>query len=168
MRNVIVITTFGFLERRSLRRLRIGHNHLIFFFYIQARSGCACAGPYALDLLGIDQRLSRRYINILEQHMLDNQKNVQIFFRPGFARLNLPYFASDAEIEFILNAVVAVAKNGWTMLPYYQMNSETGEWRHHTHTVGTFSLMIIHFFKDSFCCVADVQKPEIAWKSRFY
>lgn len=111
---------------------------------IQARGGCASAGPYALDLLSIDQRLSRRYKNIHEQHVIGRQ-DVHKFFRPGFVRLNLPYFASDAEIEFVLNAVVAVAKNGWTMLPYYQMNSETGEWHHHNQTVCTFSFGIILF-----------------------
>ena len=60
--------------------------------------------------------------------------------RPGFARLNLPYFASDSEVDFIINAVIAVAKNGWTMLPYYQMNAETGEWHHHTQLVSIIFL----------------------------
>lgn len=34
-------------------------------FGIQARGGCACAGPYAQDLLGIDQDLAAEYENVL-------------------------------------------------------------------------------------------------------
>jgi len=30
-------------------------------FGIQARGGCACAGPYAMDLLGIDEALAKLY-----------------------------------------------------------------------------------------------------------
>lgn len=34
-------------------------------FGIQARGGCACAGPYAQDLLGIDEMLAREYEALL-------------------------------------------------------------------------------------------------------
>lgn len=34
-------------------------------FGIQARGGCACAGPYAQDLLGIDECLAKEYENVL-------------------------------------------------------------------------------------------------------
>jgi selenocysteine lyase/cysteine desulfurase len=34
-------------------------------FGIQARGGCACAGPYAQDLLGIDEHLAQEYETIL-------------------------------------------------------------------------------------------------------
>lgn len=30
-------------------------------FGIQCRSGCVCAGPYAMDLLGIDESLAKLY-----------------------------------------------------------------------------------------------------------
>ncbi len=34
-------------------------------FGIQSRSGCACAGPYALDLLGINEALASSYEDAL-------------------------------------------------------------------------------------------------------
>ena len=117
---------------------------------IQARGGCACAGPYAQDLLGMDSQMAERYENILmEDGRLDRthlrrkeEHSSYEILRPGFSRLNLAYFASDAEVNFILNAVAAVAKNGWMMLPYYRMNAETGEWHHISQLVSTHALMI--------------------------
>lgn len=32
-------------------------------------------------------------------------------------RLNLPYFMSDEEIEFVIEAVKMVASDGWKLLP---------------------------------------------------
>ena len=95
---------------------------------IQARGGCACAGPHAQDLLGIDESLTERY-----QEMIVDAEDGHYYdiLRPGFTRLNLPYFAHDSEINCIIEAVIAIAKKGWAMLPYYQMNTETGEWYHH-------------------------------------
>jgi selenocysteine lyase/cysteine desulfurase len=91
-------------------------------FGVQVRGGCACAGPYALHLLGIDTAASAA----LETLLLDQAE----VMRPGFVRLSLPYFASDAEVEYALAAVHAVADHGWRMLPLYRLDAKTGEWRH--------------------------------------
>ena len=41
-------------------------------FGIQSRGGCACAGPYAEDLLGIDEKLAARLENtLIEDSRLD-------------------------------------------------------------------------------------------------
>ena len=40
--------------------------------------------------------------------------------RPGFARLNLPYFMSHDAVEFVLKAVDMVAEHGWKLLPQVQ------------------------------------------------
>ena len=93
-------------------------------FGIQARGGCACAGPYAHRLLG----LSPEDAASIEAHLLDKAE----VLRPGFVRVSLPYFASDAEIEYTLAAVHAVATHGWRLLPVYRMDAKTGEWRHVT------------------------------------
>lgn len=93
---------------------------------------------YALDLLGIDPVTASRYEKILlEDQRLDRthlrrreECSCYEIVRPGFVRLNLPYFASDEQVDYVLRAVVAVAKRGWTMLPQYQINHETGEWHH--------------------------------------
>ena len=91
-------------------------------FGIQARGGCACAGPYAHSLLGIDERSA----SAIEAHLLDKAE----VLRPGFARVSLPYFASIDEIEYTTNALHAVADHAWRLLPMYRMDAKTGEWRH--------------------------------------
>ena len=55
--------------------------------------------------------------------------------RPGFARLNLPWFSTDEEIDFIIDALEFVANHGWKFMPQYIFNNETGEWHHHTNQV---------------------------------
>jgi hypothetical protein len=45
----------------------------------------------------------------LETLLLDQAE----VMRPGFVRLSLPYFASDAEVNYSLAAVHAVAEHGW-------------------------------------------------------
>ena len=40
--------------------------------------------------------------------------------RPGFVRLNLPYFMSHDAMEFVLKAVDMVAEHGWKLLPQVQ------------------------------------------------
>ncbi len=37
--------------------------------------------------------------------------------KPGFTRLNLSYFASDEEIDYILNAIEFLAYHAWKFLP---------------------------------------------------
>lgn len=38
-------------------------------------------------------------------------------YRPGFVRINLPYFMDEETAQFVLEAVKAVAKEGWKLLP---------------------------------------------------
>eukprot|EP00940_MAST-03C_sp_MAST-3C-sp2_P001477 g1477.t1 len=91
---------------------------------IQARGGCACAGPYAQRLLGMSAEEIRRIENeLLEKHEL---------LRPGFSRVSFPYFMSDGEMAYVLDAIGQVAQHGWRMLPQYRFNHKTGEWLHRT------------------------------------
>ena len=56
-------------------------------FGVQVRGGCACAGPYALELLGIEAAAAAA----LETLLLDQAE----VMRPGFVRLSLPYFCLE-------------------------------------------------------------------------
>ncbi|KAM7539624.1 hypothetical protein Aperf_G00000037296 [Anoplocephala perfoliata] len=98
-------------------------------FGIQSRSGCACAGPYALDLLGINEELA-----IIYEDTLIDKDNEEIYehkiLRPGFVRINLPYFYPDEEIDFIIDAIIFVAKYAWTFLPFYELDQNNGQWRY--------------------------------------
>jgi selenocysteine lyase/cysteine desulfurase len=92
-------------------------------FGIQARGGCSCAGPYGHQLLGIDPPLSRR-ISALVELGFDGIK-------PGWARINFPYFLSEPVFAFLLEAVAFVARDGWKLLPDYRFDPTDGLWRHH-------------------------------------
>lgn len=68
---------------------------------IQARGGCACAGPYVHRVLNIDDGSSEQIRSeILAGRELE---------KPGFVRLNFSYLATNAEVETILNSVLELA-----------------------------------------------------------
>jgi len=110
-------------------------------FGIQARGGCACAGPYAMDLLGVSSFNAARTIEALEgnfkswddispevKEKIDgHQYNI---LKPGFCRLNLPYFMDRSTIDFILDAVAFVAQHGWKFMPSYNVDTVTGDFKH--------------------------------------
>lgn len=114
-------------------------------FGIQCRGGCACAGPYAITLLGIPNELVNQYLSQLDSE--DDESNQSYLRRgnsdssmfevlkPGFTRLNLAWSLSNKELNFVLDALLFIAEHGWKMMPQYTFNTETGDWRHHTNQV---------------------------------
>ncbi|KAK6173853.1 hypothetical protein SNE40_017238 [Patella caerulea] len=106
-------------------------------FGIQSRGGCACAGPYAMDLLGLNEEMAEKIENLLvEDGRLDRthlrryrEYSHREILRPGFTRLNLPFFMTEEELNFVVESVAMVAEHGWKLLPQYIFNPETGEWR---------------------------------------
>jgi selenocysteine lyase/cysteine desulfurase len=91
-------------------------------FGIQARGGCACAGPYGHTLLNIDDERSERYM----QCALSNIDGL----KPGWTRLNLAPWASDEEVEFVLSAIEFVAEYGARFVPHYAFDWMSGAWTH--------------------------------------
>jgi hypothetical protein len=91
-------------------------------FGIQNRAGCACAGPYGHRLLGIDRARSERYRAQIAAGMLG--------VKPGWVRVSLPYYASEADIEFVLRAIEFVADHGRDFVPAYRLGWRDGVWRH--------------------------------------
>ncbi|GER40638.1 cysteine desulfurase [Striga asiatica] len=74
-------------------------------FGIQARGGCACAGPYG-------HRLLNGYTGI----------------KPGWTRVSFPYYMSEEEFEFILSAIEFIAVYGQRFLSWYHFSWTTGVW----------------------------------------
>lgn len=91
-------------------------------FGIQARGGCACAGPYAQWLLGIAS-LSEDFEQCLK-------RTAQEVLRPGFVRVGLHWAMSEEDVDALITAVQWVADNGWRLLAAYTFDRETGEWLH--------------------------------------
>ncbi|WP_221090087.1 aminotransferase class V-fold PLP-dependent enzyme [Deinococcus aquaedulcis] len=95
-------------------------------FGIQARGGCACAGPYGHALLSVDDQTSERYL----QCVLDHVDGV----KPGWTRLNLAPWATDEEVDFLLSALEFVAEYGERFVPLYDFDWTTGAWHHPADT----------------------------------
>ncbi|WP_291429864.1 aminotransferase class V-fold PLP-dependent enzyme [Deinococcus sp.] len=91
-------------------------------FGIQARGGCACAGPYGHALLDIDDRRSEQFMQCAVNH-LDGVK-------PGWTRLNLAPWATDEEVEFLLDAMEFVAEYGERFVALYNFDWASGAWTH--------------------------------------
>jgi selenocysteine lyase/cysteine desulfurase len=85
----------GFIHQQLVTRMLSDH------YGIQARGGCACAGPYVHDLLGIDAAASAQS----RAAILSGQEVA----KPGFTRLNLSVLMTPAKVAFILDSVVALA-----------------------------------------------------------
>ncbi|KKB13305.1 hypothetical protein VE25_02275 [Devosia geojensis] len=91
-------------------------------FGIQARGGCSCAGPYAHDLLGIDDTRAAEYDGLVRQGLSA--------YRPGWVRLNFNFFLDADETGFILEAVKFIARHGHRFLAAYTCDTASGRWRH--------------------------------------
>eukprot|EP00043_Microstomoeca_roanoka_P019188 m.213114 g.213114 ORF g.213114 m.213114 type:complete len:321 (-) comp16952_c0_seq18:2915-3877(-) len=141
------VAIISFMVFHSASGLYLHHNFVCALlndlFGIQARGGCACAGPYAQRLMGMTQHLAHRIEELLvEDSRLDRdhlrrkeEHGACEMLRPGFVRINLPWFMDEETIDFVLEAVEFVATHGWRLLPFYNLHLDTGEWRHQQHTL---------------------------------
>lgn len=84
---------------------------------VQARGGCACAGPYVHHLLGLSGAESDR----LRAAILAGEE----IEKPGFVRLNLCWAAPQAEIRTILEAVCDLARRAPDYLQHYRCDPAT-------------------------------------------
>jgi hypothetical protein len=50
--------------------------------------------------------------------------------KPGWSRVNLNYFISAAQADYIAAAVELIAADGYRLLPQYRFDPHTGLWRH--------------------------------------
>jgi selenocysteine lyase/cysteine desulfurase len=91
-------------------------------FGIQARGGCSCAGPYGHRLLAIGPARSHALREEIG-HGCDGIK-------PGWTRVNLNYFISEATAGYIAAAAELIAADGYRLLPDYRFDPRTGLWRH--------------------------------------
>ena len=84
---------------------------------IQARGGCACTGPYAHRLLGIDHVESDK----LRADILAGNE-IQ---KPGWTRLGFSVLMTDEKADRIINAVVSVAQASKTIHQMYRVDKKT-------------------------------------------
>jgi selenocysteine lyase/cysteine desulfurase len=84
---------------------------------VQARGGCACAGPYAHRLLGIDQQQSDQ----MRAAILAGQE----IEKPGWTRLNFSALLSDEKADAIIQAVRALALDPGRYSAGYSVDTAT-------------------------------------------
>ncbi|KAF7017547.1 hypothetical protein CFC21_030973 [Triticum aestivum] len=89
-------------------------------FGIQARGGCACAGPYGHTLLNVENELSLR----IRSAVLEGYSGL----KPGWTRLSFSYYLSKEEFKFILSAIEFIATYGHRFLALYKFDWITGNW----------------------------------------
>ena len=118
------LSIVSFRIRHGLQYLH--HNFVVALlndlFGIQARGGCSCAGPYGHRLLAIGPVRSHALREEIG-HGCDGIK-------PGWTRVNLNYFISEATADYIAAAVELIAADGYRLLPHYRFDPRTGLWRH--------------------------------------
>uniref|UniRef100_A0A1I7U8I7 Aminotran_5 domain-containing protein n=1 Tax=Caenorhabditis tropicalis TaxID=1561998 RepID=A0A1I7U8I7_9PELO len=141
------LPVFSFLIHDPNSQLFFHHNYISVLlndlFGIQTRAGCMCAGPYAQFLLGIDEDLSKEFVNAIQESAnLDRthlrrqaEYSQQEFLRPGFTRISFPYFFTSHQIDHILQCIQFVSEYAADFLHLYQVNCETGEWHHQNQRV---------------------------------
>ena len=88
---------------------------------IQARGGCACAGPYAHRLLGIDRSTSDELHAALSAG--EEMK------KPGWVRLNFSYLMSEKTVQFIIDSVNDLSRRTEEYVPFYQADPATARFK---------------------------------------
>jgi selenocysteine lyase/cysteine desulfurase len=103
-------------------------------FGIQSRAGCSCAGPYGHRLLDIDDDTSELYRGAV-QHGYCGMK-------PGWCRVGLHWVIDDAEADYVIDAILFIARHGHLFLSLYDFDLYSGTWthKHESSALQTFSL----------------------------
>ncbi len=110
-------------------------------FGIQARGGCSCAGPYGHRLLGIDLDRSHAFQREISQGCEG--------LKPGWTRLNVNYFLSEAACDYLIDAVHLIADQGWKLLTDYTFQARTGLWHHRAAPIDPpLRLSAVHYDPD--------------------
>jgi selenocysteine lyase/cysteine desulfurase len=131
------LSIVSFVVRRPDGRY-LHHNAVVSLlddlFGVQSRGGCSCAGPYGHRLLGIDIERSHAF----EREITGGCEGI----KPGWVRVNLNYFVSEAVFEYVVRSVAFVAEHGHLFLPDYRFDPATGWWRH--RDAGCRPLLSLH------------------------
>ncbi|RQW04215.1 aminotransferase class V-fold PLP-dependent enzyme [candidate division KSB1 bacterium] len=91
-------------------------------FGIQVRGGCSCAGTYGHYLLHVDPQRSKSMTDKIDQGDLSAKL--------GWVRLSVHPIMSDDEIEYIIDAVKQIVKQGEKWGGDYRYDPQTNEFIH--------------------------------------
>lgn len=106
----------GFIHHQLFTRM------LSDVYGIQARGGCACAGPYAHRLLGIGEEASKALHAAIRAG-----REIE---KPGWVRLNFSYLMDDRKADLVIAAVDRLAREADTHIGHYRFDSATARFSH--------------------------------------
>jgi selenocysteine lyase/cysteine desulfurase len=89
-------------------------------FGLQTRGGCSCAGTYGHRLLKVDERWSYEILNSI--------RHGDLLSKPGWVRLSVHPTMTDAEIEFMLDAIELTAAYWRTWAKDYHYDAGSGQY----------------------------------------
>ena len=88
---------------------------------IQARGGCACAGPYAHRLLEIDQPQSEALLgDLLAGRQLQ---------KPGWVRPNFSYLLEEATVDYVIESVARLVAEAEEIAAAYDADPSTARFQ---------------------------------------
>ena len=89
---------------------------------IQMRGGCSCAGTYGHFLFGVDRGKSREITEKIDSGDLS--------LKPGWIRMSIHPTTSNAELEYIFEALQAIVQNIEKWEKDYVFSPSTAEFNH--------------------------------------
>ena len=74
-------------------------------------------------MLGIDEPLAQKYI-MEGSHYPEEMREA---LKPGVTRVSFPYFMREETVDYVIEAVRMIARDGWKLLPqvYTHVHSQT-------------------------------------------
>ena len=111
-------------------------------FGIQSRPGCSCAPTYGQLLLGFDKDPNN--FNLFKTIIYEGNE----LFKPGYIRLNLPYFYPEYVIKYIIKAIKFICEYGHLFTSLYKYNTKTGKFWFYNFTEEDLSLKLFNFNKN--------------------
>lgn len=91
-------------------------------FGIQTRGGCSCAGTYGHFLLHVDQQMSRE--------LTDEISIGELVRKPGWIRMSIHPTTTNAEIEYVCDSIIALAKHHTEWSREYEYSRCNNEFIH--------------------------------------
>ena len=97
-------------------------------FGIQMRGGCSCAGTYGHYLLHVDPSISKQITDKIDGGDLSS--------KPGWVRLSVHPTMTDADLDFIIEALREIRSHAGTWEQEYTYNNHTNEFLHLSENAG--------------------------------
>ncbi|KAL4488017.1 hypothetical protein ABPG72_009355 [Tetrahymena utriculariae] len=121
-------------------------------FGIQVRSGCSCAGPYGVLLLGIPQKKAVEIVG----EMLNGYEDV----KPGWVRVDTFFSFDKYELDYIIEAIRLIAIYGERIMRFYEQNVKTAQFNFRGQSHPTFDFSLFGLQRENINEIALEERPK--------